>query len=80
MADPDSGMWLIVGPFQGPAGVGEGALGIWATNKDPTIEPFTGKVYSFDDAAANRSTAPRTNKMAYDPRGELPVLGCVRTR
>lgn len=74
--DPDSGMWLIAGPFQGPAGEGEGLLGIWATSTDPTIEPFTGKVYSVDDSAANFSTAPATDEVAYDPRGDVPVLDC----
>ena len=80
LRDPNSGMWLIAGPFQGPAGQGEGALGIWATSTDPTIEPFTGKVYAVDDGAANWSTAPVTEDVDYDPRGEVPVLACVRMR
>jgi hypothetical protein len=78
LADPDSGLWLIAGTFAGPAGVGEGALGIWATSTDPALEPFTGKVYAVDDAAVNWSTAPNADEVADDP-GNLPldVLGCL---
>jgi hypothetical protein len=81
LADPDNGLWLIAGVFGGPAGVGEGALGIWATSADPTLEPFTGKVYAVDDAAVNWSTAPNADEVANDPR-ELPldVLGCLNQR
>jgi hypothetical protein len=78
LADPDNGLWLIAGVFGGPAGVGEGALGIWATSTDPTIEPFNGKVYAVDDAAVNWSTAPSADEVVNDPRNiPLDVLGCL---
>jgi hypothetical protein len=81
LADPDSGLWLIAGVFGGPAGEGEGALGIWATSVDPTLDSFTGKVYAVDDAAVNWSTAQNADVVADDPR-ELPldVLGCLNQR
>ena len=72
-------MWLVAGPFTGPVGEGEGAVGIWATSTDPTVEPFTGKVYAVDDAATNWSVAPRSKDVTLDP-AYIPVMVCVPTR
>ena len=77
LADPASGMWLVVAPFEGPAGEGEGALGIWAT--DPTLKAFAGTVYAVSDTAANWSTAPRSVDVPFEPQ-DLPVLRCLPSK
>jgi hypothetical protein len=52
---------------------------IWATTTDPTLVPFTGKVYAVSDTAANWSVAPRSKEIPFDP-AYLPVMVCVPTR
>ena len=74
-ADPDAGAWWLVGAFAGPAGSGEGALGMWSTTADPTQESFTGPIFSIGGGARGSSTAPDNTVVDYDPTA-VPALGC----
>ncbi|WP_157581433.1 hypothetical protein [Phycicoccus sp. Root563] len=74
--DVDSGMWLVVGAFGGPAGAGEGALGIWATAQDPRAADFASPVLAVDGAASQWSIAEPAHDIAYDP-AYAPVVVCL---
>lgn len=74
-ADPESGAWWLVGALAGPAGSGEGAVGIWSTTQDPTLESFSGPLFAVDGGAADWSTAPPNTVVTYDPAA-VPALGC----
>ncbi|HQY97304.1 MAG TPA: hypothetical protein PLU83_09990 [Phycicoccus sp.] len=74
-ADPAAKAWWLVGAFDGPAGSGEGALGIWSTAEDPTSDSFAGQIFAVDGAASSWSSAPGNSLVKYDPT-DVPALGC----
>lgn len=74
-ADPQGEGWWLVGAISGPTTPGEGALGIWATEEDPTQESFAGSVSAVDGGAHTWSTAPENELVKYDPT-DVPALGC----
>ena len=73
--DQDSGLWIIAGAFAGPAGQGDGAIGIWATDGDVSSSNFEGKVWAVDGGARQFSVAEYPSAVNYDPEN-VPVLGC----
>lgn len=74
-ADPQAKAWWLVGALAGPAGAGDGALGIWSTTSDPTEASFTGPVFAVDGGANSFSTAPPNTVVVHDPTN-VPALGC----
>ena len=78
--DLESGMWLVVGAFAGPAGKGEGAMGLWATGGDVTSASFHSKIYAVDGGATAFSTAPEVeDRLTYHSDDE-PAYGCWHSR
>lgn len=78
--DLESGMWLIVGAFAGPAGRGEGAMGLWATEGDVTSDSFHSTIYAVDGGATAFSAAPEVeDRLTYNSDDE-PAYGCWHSR
>ncbi|MDI2097889.1 hypothetical protein [Ruicaihuangia caeni] len=73
--DAATGSWFIVGAYTGPAGAGEGALGIWSTDSDATSDDFDGMLWSVDGGAAQHSDSPQ-GRHHLDERGHA-ILGCA---
>lgn len=80
LRDEESGMWLVVGAFAGPAGHGEGALGLWATKGDVTSDAFHSTIYAVDGGASTFSAAPEVeDRIVYNP-DDVPAYGCWTSR
>lgn len=77
LMDEESGWWHVAGHIDIADPASDDVFGVWATQGNPTAEPFVGKIFSVNDnAAPDHSVAELTNEARIDPE-KMPMLSCV---
>jgi hypothetical protein len=73
--DTDTGWWVIVGGIEVPPENGDGFLGFWVTDLEPSAEPFDGTIWAMDTNTAHESAAALTEEVSIESVSH-PAIGC----